>query len=140
MSEKNFFTVLYYYAFDEILHINLPLAENEKAVTASLSPDGNYLAASVLDTETEKAYIRAYKGEGEDKKLIYEQPCDSLPTRVEINDKGTVIAVDSAGNRSVYYADMTSGDNEATGEILFISQSGEVPESVISETYCRYRL
>ena len=112
-----------YYAFDEILHINLPLSENEKAVIASFSPDGKYLVASILNTETEKAYIRAYKGEEEDKELIYEQPCDSLPTRVEINDKGTVIAVDLSGNRSVYYAEMTRADIEENEETDGMSES-----------------
>ncbi len=130
-----------YYAFDEILHINLSLSENEKVVTASLSPDGKYLAASVTDTETKKAYIRAYKGEGEDKELIYEQPCDSLPTRVEINDKGTVIAVDLAGNRSVYYAEMTRADNEENEEKGGMSESigaivfEKTDEPVISGDY-----
>ncbi|MGN0620152.1 MAG: hypothetical protein ACI4J7_14150 [Ruminiclostridium sp.] len=130
-----------YYAFDEILHINLPLSEKEKVVTASLSPDRNYLAASVTDTETGKAYVRAFKGEGEDKELIYEQPCNSLPTRVEINDKGTVIAVDLAGNRSVYNAEMTRADNEVNKEMSGMSESiggiafEKTDEPVISGDY-----
>lgn len=123
-----------YYAFGEIQHINLPLSENEKAVTASLSPDGNYLAASVTNTETGKSYVRAFKGEGEDKELIFEQPCDLLPTRVEVNNEGTIISVDSAGNRSVYYAEMTRADIEGTVTSLFIRQTEEIPESVLAKT------
>lgn len=130
-----------YYAFGEIQHINLPLSENEKAVTASLSPNGNYLAASVTDTKTGKSYVRAFKGEGEDKELIFEQPCNSLPTRVEVNNEGTIISVDSAGNRSVYYAEMTRADIEENDETSGMSESigaiafEKTDETVISGDY-----